>query len=96
MLKLNIKLLIDSPPKLTVAHLSLSVDRDRRLWRGWTLRAPLVHRSLSGCGFIYRWLPVSAGLRQLHSAARSTTCTTRRKPHLRPFCGCGIEAVKQP
>ena len=33
MLKLNIKLLIDSPPpkkKMTMAHLSPSVDRDRR------------------------------------------------------------------
>jgi len=31
MLKLNIKLLIDPPPpKLTMAHLSPSVDRDRR------------------------------------------------------------------
>ena len=34
MLKLNIKLSIDSPPppqKMTMAHLSPSVDRDRRL-----------------------------------------------------------------
>jgi len=32
MLKLNIKLLIDLPPKLTMAHLSQSVDMDRCPW----------------------------------------------------------------
>ena len=32
MLKLNIKLLIDPPKKMTMAHLSPSVDRDRRPW----------------------------------------------------------------
>ena len=32
-LKLNTKLLIDPPKKLTMAHLSPSVDRDRRPWQ---------------------------------------------------------------
>ena len=32
MLKFNIKLFLFIPPKLTMAHLSPSVDRDRRPW----------------------------------------------------------------
>jgi len=64
MLKLNIKLLIDPPPKMTMAHLSPSVDRDRRpcyycevLWSEtvvlWQNQSQTSGIKTQGVGFFY-------------------------------------------